>query len=68
MKDIDDSVWETKGDGTVVRKQPGQGKSIRISLQDVKNGSYCCYVRCMTVDRSSVDMPCLKTGTSHYSA
>jgi len=25
VKDIDDSVWETKGDGTVVRKQPGQG-------------------------------------------
>ena len=22
MKDVDESVWETKGDGTVVRKQP----------------------------------------------
>jgi synaptosomal-associated protein 25 len=25
VKDIDDSVWESRGDGTVVRKQPGQG-------------------------------------------
>jgi len=25
IKDVDDSIWEEKGDGTVVRKQPGQG-------------------------------------------
>jgi len=25
IKDVNDSIWEEKGDGTVVRKQPGQG-------------------------------------------
>ena len=27
MKDVDESIWEDKGDGTVVRKQPTAGRS-----------------------------------------
>ena len=27
VKDVDESIWEDKGDGTVVRKQPTAGRS-----------------------------------------
>eukprot|EP00088_Acartia_fossae_P070707 TRINITY_DN9542_c0_g1_i3.p1 TRINITY_DN9542_c0_g1~~TRINITY_DN9542_c0_g1_i3.p1 ORF type:complete len:229 (+),score=72.90 TRINITY_DN9542_c0_g1_i3:42-689(+) len=37
IKDVDDSIWENKGDGTVVRKQPGKGND---QSDAERNGPY----------------------------
>ena len=36
--------------------------------EDVKNGFYCCYVRCATLIDRVGGMPWPKTGTTHYHA
>ena len=41
-------------------------KSNTVITKDVKNGSNCCYVRCVTLIVRVGGMPWLKTGTTYY--
>ena len=40
----------------------------RVVTKDVKNGSYCCYVWCMTLIVVAGGMPLTKTGATHQLA
>ena len=40
----------------------------RIKAKDVKNCTYCCYIRCSTLIIQESGMPWPKTGTTPYNA